>query len=102
MFWSLEMDDFLGAQCNEGEFPLLTAVHDAILEMAPNNSKRTTRSAGSQDSSTVDSNSQFEMDDHTVYFIDDQSNSGATVEVLSKELFICLICLIIVQSIELH
>ncbi|WAR04010.1 CHIT1-like protein [Mya arenaria] len=34
MFWSLEYDDFLGSYCRQGEFPLLTAVHDAMQEVA--------------------------------------------------------------------
>lgn len=35
MFWSLDLDDFKGTYCNAGRFPLLTAVHDAIISFAP-------------------------------------------------------------------
>jgi hypothetical protein len=43
MFWSLEVDDFLGTYCNDGEFPLLTAVYNTIQELAGVNRTTTTR-----------------------------------------------------------
>lgn len=35
MFWSMEMDDFVGHYCNAGEFPLLTSIYNAIQDFAP-------------------------------------------------------------------
>lgn len=35
MLWTLDLDDFLGTYCNSGEFPLVTAVYDAIQELKP-------------------------------------------------------------------
>ncbi|XP_052241370.1 chitinase-3-like protein 2 [Dreissena polymorpha] len=34
MFWSLEVDDFLGKYCNDGKFPLLTSIYNTIQELA--------------------------------------------------------------------
>jgi GH18 family chitinase len=35
MFWTLDQDDFLGYYCNNGKYPLLTAIYNAINELAP-------------------------------------------------------------------
>ncbi|XP_053383728.1 acidic mammalian chitinase-like [Mercenaria mercenaria] len=35
MFWSMDQDDFMGHYCNAGEFPLLTAIYNAIKELTP-------------------------------------------------------------------
>ncbi|XP_060606686.1 uncharacterized protein LOC132758983 isoform X2 [Ruditapes philippinarum] len=37
-FWTLDQDDFLGYYCNDGEYPLLTAIHNAIHDLAPTQS----------------------------------------------------------------
>jgi GH18 family chitinase len=39
MFWTLDQDDFLGHYCNNGEYPLLTAIYNAINELAPTQSQ---------------------------------------------------------------
>ena len=31
MFWALDLDDFSGTACNQGPYPLITAVKDVLL-----------------------------------------------------------------------
>jgi len=35
MFWALDLDDFKGTQCNEGKYPLITAVAVALGDYTP-------------------------------------------------------------------
>jgi len=35
MFWALDLDDFKGTQCNEGKYPLMTAVAVALGDYTP-------------------------------------------------------------------
>jgi chitinase len=39
MFWTLDQDDFLGHYCNNGKYPLLTAIYNAINDLAPTESQ---------------------------------------------------------------
>ena len=39
MFWTLDQDDFIGHYCNAGEYPLLNAIYNSIIELAPKQSQ---------------------------------------------------------------
>jgi chitinase len=43
MFWTLDLDDFRGDQCDEGKFPLINTAKDVLNGKNPSTKPTTTR-----------------------------------------------------------
>ena len=52
MIWSLDLDDFTGNFCNEGKYPLLTAIKATFDKLTPPTTTRTTTQATTPSQST--------------------------------------------------
>ena len=81
MFWSLELDDFLGTSCNDGEFPLLTAVYDAIQELKPtsaNNQVVTMTTTPKPSTTPVDFRLHHKTNKNGINFFVQKTENGAT------------------------